>query len=173
MARYVTGSTGIVVTVPEAEPAVADVRTRFDPAFAYGVPSHVTVLFPWLPIAAVDEAALHGLRDLAAGHPSFTGQLVAVGRFPGVAWLAPTPSERFVNLTRAVWQRWPEHPPYQGRFDEPIPHLTIADGQPDDVLDVVSGQIHPRLPISFRVEVLTVLTFDGSRWRQLARFPLG
>jgi len=42
-ARFVTGSTGIVVTVPESEPAVRAVRVRHDPAAAYGVPPHVTV----------------------------------------------------------------------------------------------------------------------------------
>lgn len=173
MARYVTGSTGIVVTVPEAAAAVADVRARFDPSVEYGVPTHVTVLFPWLPIASVDEAALAGLRDLAAGLPAFDARLVGVGRFPELAWLAPSPSEPFVELTRAVCRRWPEHPPYEGRFDEPIPHLTIADGQPDDVLDAVAAQVFPRLPIDFRADALTVLTFDGAGWRELARMPLG
>ena len=170
--RYVTGSTGIVVAVPQAERAVVDVRARYDPAVGYGVPAHVTVLFPWLPVGSIGEADLDGLRVLAAATPAFDAELVTVGRFPTVAWLAPAPSEAFAALTRTAWTRWPQCPPYGGLFDEPVPHLTIADGQPDQVLDAVSAMVAPRLPIVFRADVLTVLAFDGVHWRQEARFPL-
>lgn len=172
MARFVTGSTGIVVTVPESEPLVADLRDRFDPAARYGVPAHVTVLFPWLPIDVIDDTALGALTRLAAATPAFDAELTAVGRFPGVAWLAPSPSEPFVALTRAVWRRWPETPPYQGRFLEPVPHLTVADGQPDEVLDAVAAELAPDLPIRFRASSLVLLGFDGARWTSLDRFPL-
>ena len=172
MARFVTGSTGIVVTVPESELIVADLRDRFDPAARYGVPAHITVLFPWLPVDAVDGAARRALGELAATTPAWDAELTSVGRFPGVGWLAPSPSVPFVALTRAVWRRWPETPPYQGRFPEPVPHLTVADGHPDEVLDAVAAELAPGLPIRFRVLSLVLLGFDGARWTSLDRFPL-
>jgi len=172
MTRYVTGSTGIVVTVPEAETIVADVRFRLDPAAGYGVPPHVTVLFPWLPIESIGDAALSALAELATGFPCFAAELSAVGRFPGVGWLAPSPSEPFVALTQAVWRRWPQTPPYQGRFVEPVPHLTVADGQPESVLDAVTADLTLLLPIRFRVNDLVLLGFNGARWKVLERFPL-
>ena len=97
MAGFVTGSTGIVVTVPEAESLVADLRDRFDPAARYAVPAHITVLFPWLPIDAADEAARRSLGELAAATPAFDAELTAVGRFPmSPGWrpARPSPSSR-------------------------------------------------------------------------------
>ena len=123
--RYVTGSTAIVVAVPQAERAVVDVRARYDPAAGYGVPAHVTVLFPWLPVGSIGEADLDGLRVLAAATPAFDAELVTVGRFPKVAWLAPAPSEAFaapdpdgVDALAAVPSLWG--------------HLRRAGPAPDD-----------------------------------------
>lgn len=170
--RYVTGSTGIVITVPECDDVVADVRTRYDPAVAYGVPPHVTVLFPWLPQPTVSPDELAALEHLAAATPAFEAALTRVGRFPGVAWLAPEPVAAFAALTRSVFARWPQTPPYEGRFAEPVPHLTVADGQPDEVIDAVAAELGGALPVRFQVDALTLLCFDGRRWTPLGSFPL-
>ena len=170
--RYVTGSTGIVITVPESDELVRAVRERYDPALAFGVPPHVTVLFSWLSQPSVTDEQLAALAELAAATPAFDAALTHVGRFPGVAWLAPRPSEPFRALSRAVWARWPQTPPYEGRFADPAPHLTVADGQPDEVLDAVERELGSRLPVPFKVDALTLLCFDGRRWTQLARFGL-
>lgn len=171
---YLPGSTGLVVTVPAAEPIVADVRARYDPAVAAGVPAHVTVLYPWLPEGELDAATLAELERLANTLPGFDAALTAVDRFPGgVGWLAPEPAALFAALTSAVWTRWPHVPPYRGEFDNPIPHLTIAQGQSDAVLDAVAEQLRPLLPIPFRVDALHLLAFDGGCWRERAMFGLG
>jgi hypothetical protein len=60
------------------------------------------VLFPWLPVGSIGEADLDGLRVLAAATPAFDAELVTLGRFPKVAWLAPAPSEAFAALTRTA-----------------------------------------------------------------------
>ena len=94
--RYVTGSTGIVITVPESDELVRAVRERYDPARAFGVPPHVTVLFPWLSQPSVTDEQLAALAELAAATPAFDAALTHVRRFPGVAWLAPRPSDALV-----------------------------------------------------------------------------
>lgn len=171
---YILGGTALVVTVPAAEQILAGVRSRYDPAVAAGVPAHVTVLYPWLPQVQLDEETLAELATLCASLPGFDAALTAVDRFPGgVGWLAPEPAARFKALTTAVWTRWPQAPPYQGEFDDPIPHLTIAQSQPVAVLDAVAEQLRPLLPIPFRVGALHLLAFDGIRWRERARFELG
>ena len=89
-----------------------------------GVPPNVTVLYPFVDGDSVDE---HALRDLLGRFPAFDFVLDRVERFDGGSpWLHPEPSVPFVDLTAAVFERWPDHPPYEGEFDEVIPHLTIT-----------------------------------------------
>ena len=38
----------VLVSVPEAEPAVSRYRARLDRAGAWGVPAHVTILYPFV-----------------------------------------------------------------------------------------------------------------------------
>src|ERR1700729_2595365 len=48
----------LLVPVPEAEAVVGRVRGRLDRAAAWGVPAHVTILYPFvLPEAITSEAA--------------------------------------------------------------------------------------------------------------------
>ena len=89
-----------------------------------GVPAHVTVLFPFMDGADVDEQAV---RALLSRFSAFDFVLDRVERFEnGMPWLHPSPSAPFVDLTAAVFERWPDHPPYEGAFDEVIPHVTIT-----------------------------------------------
>lgn len=49
---------------------------------------------------------------------------------PGVVYLAPKPAALFIAFTQAVVERWPEHQPYGGAYEEIIPHLTVAYRRP-------------------------------------------
>jgi 2'-5' RNA ligase len=113
------------------------------------------------------------LEALAAGLSPFGARLEAVGRFPGTAWLRPDPDGAFRRLTEAVARRWPEAPPYGGQFDDVVPHLTVADRQPEHVLRAVAGALEPRLPVAFRVDALSLHVFDGARWVRRRVVPLG
>jgi hypothetical protein len=44
----------LIVPIPEAEEAVSLHRARFDEPAIYGIPAHVTVLFPFMPPSEVD-----------------------------------------------------------------------------------------------------------------------
>src|SRR4051812_28961248 len=114
--------TALIVEVPEAEAQVGELRLEHDSSAALGVPAHITILFPFVDGESVDEDAL---TELFARFPAFDFELDRVERFDaGNVWLPPDPSLRFAALPSGVWQRWPDHPPYEGEFDEPIPHLT-------------------------------------------------
>lgn len=75
-------------------------------------------------------------------------------------------------MTAAVVDRWPEAPPYGGRFSEVIPHLTVANGQEPSVLDAVEADLASRLPVTTRVSSVQLLVFDGVVWRERADFTL-
>jgi len=155
--------TALIVEVPEAEPAVGELRLEHDWSAARGVPAHITILFPFADADAVDEAAL---GQLFARFPAFDFTLDRVERFEDqVVWLHPEPSLRFVDLTAAVAERWPEYPPYEGAHDEPIPHLTVSDTPID---------VQVELPIASRAYEVTLIEEDEAtgRWSTRRRFPL-
>src|SRR4051794_1573869 len=167
----------LVVTVPEAEPVVAPHRHLFDRAASWGVPAHVTVLFPFLPPAEIDERVLDTLGRAAATVPAFFVALDRLGWFADrVLWLAPPPAEPFQPLTAAVPSRFPGVRPYDGAFDEVVPPLTVGHDHPVDVLTAAGEAVAPQLPIRARVDTLRLITGrrqPGDSWLTRALFPLG
>lgn len=166
----------MVVEVPEAAPVVDAWRERTSSAKpSAGVPAHITILFPFVPAAGLDGAALDALRALAATFEPILYELGEARRFSGVLYLAPAPPEPFLDLTDAVVSAFPGYPPYEGAFDAVIPHVTAAEG-PDHVLDVAEAEIVRALPLSCRAAELLLLEEvapDPARWRDHTRFPLG
>jgi hypothetical protein len=158
-----TRRTALIAPVPEAEPAVGATRATHDSSAARGVPAHITILFPFLPPDEIDDAAL---RDLFTRFAPFDFTLDRVERFEdGHVWLRPNPSWRFADLTAAVWERWPERPPYEGAFDVVIPHLTVSD---------TPIELNVTLPITARTHEIVLIEENESsgQWATRARFPL-
>jgi 2'-5' RNA ligase len=179
-----TAESGLVVPVPSATAAVAPRRERLDPAAVYGVPAHVTVLYPFVPPDELGPDDLHTLAEMFAAAAPFDFVLDRVGWFgESVLYLAPTPAEPFVALTRQVVARYPAHLPYDGAFDDITPHLTVGDRGTLAELRDAAAAVAPALPITARAtdvwlmvgtpaRVDTAVRRDGS-WRVRARFPLG
>jgi len=142
---------------------VGEIRLAHDPSAVRGAPAHITILFPFLPPEQVDEDAV---RDLCSRFPAFDFVLDRIGRFEeGAVWLHPEPSWRFADLTSAVCQRWPECPPYEGAFDEVIPHLTVS---------VTPLDVQVMLPIAAHAHEVVLLEErepDGV-WLTRSRFEL-
>ncbi|WP_422125763.1 2'-5' RNA ligase family protein [Streptomyces graminilatus] len=159
--------------VPEAEPAVQSWRDRLDPSARAGVPAHVTVLFPFLDESRIDRETCAAIGEVIGRHRSFEARFERCGRFPGILYLTPEPDASFRTLTEAVRDRWPQTPPFGGRFDDIVPHLTVAQGQDDAVLEEAEAGLRGRLPVTARVSSVDLLVHDGSRWRQRASFALG
>ena len=165
-------ASAIVVRVPVPR-ALERSRRRWDWAAGVGVPAHVTVLFPFLPVGRLGAEVRGGLAAIAAAHEPFDVRFSRVGRFPGVVYLAPEPSGPFTRLTEAVVAGYPDFPPYGGAFDEVIPHLTIAESEvaPLDEVATAAGAI---LPLERRVWAIEVIVEGGDgRWRSHWRIRLG
>jgi 2'-5' RNA ligase len=139
-----------------------------------GVPPHVTVLVPFVPPERIDEAVLRDLEALVGSFPPFSLELRELRRFRGVLHAAPEPAEPFVALTNAVVAAFPAHPPYEGAFDDVVPHLTVAEGLPD-VLAAAEADVRGSLPIRAAVTELELVAErePGGAWELLARLPLG
>ncbi|MFE2581504.1 2'-5' RNA ligase family protein [Streptomyces sp. NPDC059378] len=170
--RFQAGQTGLIVKIPDAEPAVRAWRERFDPSARAGVPAHVTVLFPFLDESRIDARVHSALTDVLGRHHAFDLRFESCGRFPGVLYLAPEPDAQLRWLTEVIADRWPEAPPYGGQFTEIVPHLTVVDGQNDAVLDEIEADLLGGLPFTSRVSSVDLMVHDGAKWQERASFAL-
>ncbi|UXY33305.1 2'-5' RNA ligase family protein [Streptomyces albidocamelliae] len=170
--RFQAGQTGLIVRIPDAELAVRAWRERFDPSAQAGVPAHVTVLFPFLDESRIDARVRSGLAATIGSHHAFDLRFESCGRFPGVLYLAPEPDTQLRRLTEVIADRWPEAPPYGGQFTEIVPHLTVADGQDDAVLDEIEADLLGRLPLTARVSSVDLMVHDGAKWQERTSFAL-
>jgi 2'-5' RNA ligase len=168
----------LVVLVPEAERLVKPFRDRYDPAAAIGVPAHITLLYPFKP---PDEIGPALLDDLGRGFARFAGfrfSLAHVRRFPAeVLYLAPEPDEPFRQLTSAIWDWYPETPPYGGQWPEVIPHLTVASLRDEKELDRVADEFkrvaQPMLPIDATAQDIALMDNRSGRWHVRTTLGLG
>ncbi|MDF9811115.1 2'-5' RNA ligase family protein [Streptomyces sp. SPB162] len=171
-ARYPAGRTALVIKIPEAEQLVGPWRGRFDPAAATGVPAHVSVLYPFLDHARIDDGVIEALETTLAAHPPFETRFRRCGRFPGMLYLAPEPDGPLRALTAGVVDRWPEAPPYGGRHADVVPHLTVAYSPDPSVLDTIETELTGGLPFTGRVTAVQLVVWDGERWHDGRTFPL-
>ena len=167
----------ILLCVPEAEPLVHEWRLMGDPSAAHGVPAHVTLLYPFLPVESLDDGVLEELRWFFGGIDAFRVRFSSVRRFEeaGVVWIDPD-SDELRELTRAVARRWPECPPYSGTIpiDDLLPHLTIVQTDDRALRQSAANAVSPGLPFEMLAAsaALWVQDADGA-WSERTSFPFG
>lgn len=163
---------GVVVRV-RLPPALERLRRHEDLAASVGVPPHVTLLFPFMQVAALRAPHRRALAEIAATVEPFDVRFATVGRFPGAVYLVPEPDRPFVALTLAITARFPDYQPYEGAFDEVIPHLTLVES-PTASLDKIAEVAQRHLPFTCHVALMEVLV-EGpdDRWHGHWRIALG
>jgi 2'-5' RNA ligase len=167
---------GLIIEVPEAEPAVSEPRSRMDGNARLGVLAHITVLFPFMPAAHIDDAVLRRLAGVFAAVPAFEHRLVRTSWFgEDVLWLAPEDDVPFRSLTESVHREFPDYPPFGGLYEDVVPHLTIADRCPMEQMKSAEQLVEQHLPINcLATGVSLVVQSDTSgQWTRSASFALG
>ena len=167
---------GLVVLVPEAEPVVARHRQLLDENASRGAPAHVTVLFPFAPPPALDEGTLVRVRTAVAAVPAFDHVFRRTAWFgDDVLWLAPEDPGPFRALTSRLHAAFPQHPPFEGRFPDVVPHLTVGHRHPRPLLEAAEHELRAALPVGGRATEVVLLARDTpeDRWAVRAAFPLG
>ena len=167
----------VLVPVPEAERVVSRHRARLDAAATAGVPAHVTVLFPFVAPAAITAGTLAALAAAVAPVRPFDCQFPDTAWFGSdVLWLAPRPDEPFRALTRVVAGAFPGYRPYDGAFDDVVPHLTIGDRPSGGAAELRAAEagVLPLLPVTARISSVWLMTGGAApgSWRTVAEFPL-
>jgi hypothetical protein len=168
----------LVVVVPEAEPAVGDSRRELDVAASWGVPAHVTVLYPFAPPDELGDRLFTRIARAVSTCAPFDATFASTDWFgEDVVWLAPEPRQAFADLIAAVTAEFPEFPPYGGAFDEVVPHLTIGHGGADILqrLQAAERDVRRSLPVQARISHVSLLAgaMRPDTWRTVRTFPLG
>jgi 2'-5' RNA ligase len=164
----------VLVQVPEAEPVVGEWRLRHTYDAPLGIPAHVTLLSPFVPAEELNAEVEERLVRLLGEIEPFDVTFAQTARFPDVLYLEPEPSERFAELTAAIAAEWPEHPPYEGEHEVVIPHLTVAEGDDEELLERIASDVEPKLPVRTHVSEAQLYAEDATgRWHEHSRLPLG
>jgi hypothetical protein len=165
-----TGGTAsaLVIVVPAVDELLETWRSAHG-IEAVQMPSHLTVLYPFVPARAIDDTLERKARTLVRDVHPFHFRLDRVERFSDVVYLAPEPAAPFRALTELFTANWPEYPPYGGAYPDSIPHLTVA---PADVSAEAVEELESLLPLEAVATELTLFT-ENSRegWSVRSRIP--
>jgi hypothetical protein len=173
-----SGHTVLQVPVPALEPFVRTRAAHYDPAWvsddAGFVHAHVTALAPFLPAAALDRPAQGRVAEIVAETAAFTFELARVATFPnGIIHLLPEPSEPFRELTARLVEAFPECPPYEGRFPEVIPHLTLDAQAPGVTEQSTIRLLGDLVPVQCRAERLDLAWYEADGCHVIRSWALG
>lgn len=167
----------LALLVPEAEPLVADMRARLDPAAKLGLGAHVTLVYPFYDTGDLTSAHHDALRGVAARHPPLSFSLRRIGTFPSTVWLAPDPDAPMIALATALDRAFPGRPATGRSFQQFVPHLSVARNlrRGADV-DAVVGELRERIEdreVSCRCAEVHIMARLEPGWRPIGHAPLG
>ncbi len=171
--RAVAGESAVIVPV-QVPVAVARLRDRMDPSAAQGVPAHVTLIYPFMPVELLTDDVRRSVAQIIAAEPVFPLTFAAVGRWPNVVYLVPAPAEPFRRLTLALAAAFPDYPPYEGAHPDVVPHMTIAQDVADDYYAAAQHALPAMLPLrDVAREAWLIGHMPGVPWHTLWRLPFG
>jgi len=167
--------TALICRVPEAERYISHYRQRFDPSARRNVPAHVTILYPFMAPELVDADVLETLQRIATSVPCFNYRMARTQRFPVALYLDPEPGAPFSALTDGIFHAFPDYPPFDGKFDTVVPHVTVAHGD-EPLLCEIEIELRIALPgsgVTARCEEVVLIENSSGRWEQMHAFALG
>ena len=168
------GHSVLVVPVPELEPFARGRWVHYlpswvsrDPAFTH---AHITALSPYLPTpTAADLARVAAIARATApfGYVLRDVQELA----DGFIQVLPEPAAPFAALTHALWEAFPQCPPYGGAYDV-APHVTLD--QRSDTVSVASTRalLCDLLPARCRADRIELHWYEEGNCHVLADWKL-
>jgi len=163
--------TALVVILPELEPLIGPWRYRYTGDGPRGMPPHVTLIFPFADTDEIGNRREGVARVLGAFAP-FEITFRKTARFPKLLYLPPEPADGLIAMTEALADAFPEFPPYGGRFDEVVPHVTVAESEEDEVLAGIERELVTQLPVKARVRRAWLVEKEAVGWSRRVPFPL-
>jgi hypothetical protein len=165
--------TSLIAPLPEAQPLVGRWRDQLDPWARSGIPAHITVAAPFLPLARITEAVLQRLPILAAGQVPPSVVFDRVAHLPGAVSLLPADDSELTALTSALTAAWPDVHATLRTGSERLYHLTAACTDDDRIFKEFAEALQRMLPITARLNGLHLIAHDGRVARTVAEFRIG
>jgi RNA 2',3'-cyclic 3'-phosphodiesterase len=178
-ARTTHESAVVVIPPPELWPPIQAIRRVHDRQVRRWMP-HVTLLYPFLPRAALGEAVPAATEALADVEP-FEVRLARFDAFRHrggtfTLWLAPEPSDALAAVHAALVRRFPACGA-TGRFAGGFtPHLSVGQARGEDELAAFRRELDGWRPLAFTVRDVAVIVRDPPPedvFRTYAEVPLG
>ena len=167
---HAAGDSILLIPLPELNPHLAP---WIEKSSSDGISAHITVLVPFLPEAELTDDVLAELRGIFSGFTAFDVTFQRTARFPEVLYLAPEPDQPVKDMTTAVYERWPQCPPYGGDFEDLTPHTTVVHvAETEAEYDEAARLLAALLPLRTWATAVHLLVFDGGRWNLRERFLL-
>jgi hypothetical protein len=170
--------TAITLFLDEQAPELARAH---DELYPERVPEHIplslTLLYPFAPSEELDDGYLRKARDFFASRSPLSFDIAHVAQWDGggAVYGVPEPEEELRATMRALWELFPEFPPYRGAADDPPPHasLTLDGGDdPDTLLARVEEQLSGLLPARIDVdEAVLMEEYEPDVWRPIHTLP--
>ena len=159
-----------MLLAPQVHAALYDLRARHLRNLGRKMPSHVTVLFPFRN--PVDAGTVAEIERICASIAPFTATFGEVRRFgSSVVWLQPEPADAFTELTAEVLATFPDCAPYAGKHRNQTPHLSVGSRLTRDVADALAAEVAPLLPLTDRIDALSLMFETGDGWRHDQSWP--
>lgn len=142
--------------------------------WAYGVPAHLTLLYPFVAPERLGRNVRATLAGVAKRHTPFEYSLQGSARWPDTVYVRVDPEAPFLSLQSDLQATFPEFPIYEGRVTKFVPHVTVAEGACPDRPDLDRLPGWSSLPSGRTASAIEVIArgVDG-RWRMVSRLTLG
>lgn len=168
----------LAVPVPAADSLVRELTAKWEPSYRLGeagdIQAHVTVLGPFIPVEDVDEPLHARLQAFYAGVAPFSFRLTEVRIFSEtVVYLAPEPADRFEDLTARTVEAFPGYPPYGGKFDNVVPHMTLGPIWSPAMEREIAAAGNAAIPIAEVASEIRLILNDDKSFTTIGRYELG
>ncbi len=169
----------VLIPPPEVWEPIQAIRRVHDRQVRRWMP-HVTLLYPFLPRAALAEAVADAREALADVAPFE----VVLSRFDAfrhrgstaTVWLAPEPRDALAAIQAALVRRFPACGA-AGRFSGGFtPHLSVGQARGEEALAAFRRALDGWTPLAFAVRSISVIVREPPPrdvFRTFAEVPLG
>ena len=169
--------TAVTLFLADQAPELAKAHDELYPErIAENIPLSVTLLYPFVPREELEEDTLETLRRFFGSRHPLSFDIARVAQWEEgsrAVYGVPEPDQALRSTMRALWELFPEFPPYGGAVDPP-PHASLTLEGHDGTLARVEARLEGILPVHFDVhEAVLMEEREPDVFQVREQFPFG